>query len=318
MNTMKKTILTAIAIVSTFAANAQFTVTPKTGEPVIINGNVTFSPNPDGSSWAIGDTYSSEFDLSAIESISLAGKTDAPHPGDFYFSDGTWSSELDPSKTPIGVIFYAGNPAIHDQALQADHPQCVHGLVVGLYQAKCEWQEDYSGFDSEADMTVGEWIADNTDYVSIATRSEALTSVYNQIMGYNNTLGIDEFNDGEYGWDYEVIVGSRVASIMTATKAPQESSGWYVPSVKEVSLLCSGDIDGNIGDLGYDDTPDTANVAIVNASLAKIEGAAQLSGIYWSSTEYSVSQVHTVQFSNGLVMQTSKGGSNLLRPILAF
>lgn len=316
---MKKTLLAAIAtLVFATSANAQFVITPKSGEPTTINGNVTFSQNTNGSSWAVGDTYSEAFDLSAIQSISLADPVAAPRPGDFYFSDGTWASELDATKTPIGVVFFVGNPATDDQALSTSHPQCIHGLVVSLYQSKCEWQEDYSGFDSEADMTVGEWIAENTDYVSIATRSEALTSVFNKIMGYNNTLGIDAFNDGEYGWDYEVLVGSRLSSTISSTKAPDVSSGWYIPSIKEVSLLCSGDIEGNIGDLGYEDTPDNANVAVINASLAKISGAVQLSGIYWSSTEYSASQVHTVNFAKGIVMQTSKGGSNFLRPVLAF
>ena len=43
--------------------------------------------------------------------------------------------------------------------------------------------------------------------------------------------------------------------------------------------------------------------------FAQISGAVSLSGVYWSSTEYSVTQAHSVQFSNGLVMQTSKGGA---------
>ncbi len=315
---MKKTVLASIALAVAIGANAQFTITPRSGEPVNINGNVTFSQSSNGSSWAVGSTYTEALDLSNIQSISLAKPEAAPKVGDFYFSDGTWASELNADKTPIGVIFYVGNPAEHDMALKEAHPQCIHGLVVGLNQTKCEWQEDYSGFDDEADMTVGEWIADNTDYVSIATRSEAMTSVFNQIMGFNNTMGIDEFNDGDYGFDYEVIVGARVSSTMSATKAPTQSSGWYIPSIKEVSLLCSGVVDGSIGDLGYEDTPDNANAVIINAALAKINGATSLSGVYWSSTEYSVSQVHTVQFSNGIVMQTSKGGANFLRPVLAF
>ncbi|MDE6368413.1 MAG: DUF1566 domain-containing protein [Muribaculaceae bacterium] len=316
---MKKIFLCAIgALASWFVADAQFVVTPKSGEPVNVEGNVVFSPNEAASAWSVGATYNSNLDISAIESISLAGKGSGAKVGDFYYSDGSWSSDLDASKTVVGVVFYVGNPAVDDEALSEAYPECIHGLVVGLKQAKCEWQEDYSGFDDEADMTVGEWIEDNTDYVSIATRSESMSSVFNKIMGYNNTMGIDEFNDSDYGWDYEVIVGSKLSSTMGATAAPEMSSGWYIPSIKEVSLLCSGETSESIGDLGYEETPDNKNMEIVNASLAKIDGAAQLSGVYWSSTEYSVSQVHTVQFATGLVMQTSKGGSNLLRPVLAF
>lgn len=315
---MKKIFLCAMALVASyFTADAQFVVTPKTGEPVNVEGNVVFSQSSDASSWSVGEMYDSALDLSNIESITLA-KSEGAKVGDFYYSDGTWSTELDASKTVIGVVFYVGDPGVDDEALRAAHPDCIHGLVVGLKQAKCEWQEDYSDFDDEADMTVGEWIEDNTDYVSIATRSESMSSVFNKIMGYNNTMGIDEFNDGEYGWDYEVIVGAKVSSTMSSTPAPSVSSGWYVPSIKEVSLLCSGVTSESIGDLGYEETPDNANMQIVNASLSQIEGATELSGVYWSSTEYTVSQVHTVQFATGIVMQTSKGGSNSLRPVLAF
>lgn len=314
---MKKYILAAATAVAAFAAaQAQFVVTPKTGEPVKVEGKVTFTPNADNTSWSVGQEYNTTLDLSNIESISLAKDEAGAKVGDFFYSDGTYSSELDASKTVIGLVFYVGNPAENDAALAKSHPECVHGLVVALTQKKCEWQEDYAGFDDNAGMTVGDWIEENTDYESIATRSEAMTSVFNQIMGYNNTCGIDEFNDSDFGWDYEVYVGSELSSAAPA-KAPESTSGWYCPSIKEVSLMCSGVVEGSIGDLGYEGN-DNANAVILNAKLAAIDGAAQLDGVYWSSTEYTVSQAHTVQFKNGLVMQTSKGGSNLLRPVLAF
>lgn len=315
---MKKYILAAAAAVASLAvAYAQFVVTPKTGDPVKVEGNVTFAPNAENTSWSVGPEYNVTLDLSNIESISLAKEEAGAKVGDYFYSDGTYSTDLDDSKTVIGVVFYVGNPAEDDEALAKAHPGCVHGLVVGLTQKKCEWQEDYSGFDDEADMTVGEWIEENTDYESIATRSEAMTSIFNKIMGYNNTCGIDEFNDGEYGWDYEVYVGSEISSAVTVA-APESTSGWYCPSIKEVSLMCSGVTDMSIGDLGYEDTPDNANAVLLNEKLAAIAGAVQLDGVYWSSTEYTVSQVNTVQFKNGVVMQTSKGSSYLLRPVLAF
>lgn len=315
---MKKTIIPTLLLFAAFStANAQFLVTPKEGDAVKLDGNITFSQDSDNELWSIGDTYNSSLELSKIDNIALS-----PHDeitiGDFYYSDGSWSSTLDSSKTPIGIIFYLGDPSVSDEALKAAHPGCVHGLVVGLKQVKCEWQEDYSGFDDEAGgITVGEWIEENTDYVSIATRSESITSVFNKIMGYNNTMGIDKFNDSDYGFDYEVLVGSKLSSAVDGA-VPEGTSGWYIPSIKEVSLLCSGNIEGNIGDLGYEDTPDNVMMGIVNSKLAEIENAQELGGVYWSSTEYSVSQVHAVQFANGLVMQVSKGGSYLLRPVLAF
>ena len=188
---MKKIFLCAAALVASYlAADAQFVVTPKAGEPVNVEGDVVFSESADGASWSVGTSYNSAFDISGIESISLA-KGDGAKVGDFYYSDGTWSTELDGTKTVVGVVFYVGDPGVDDEALRAAHPDCIHGLVVGLKQSQCEWQDDYSGFDDEADMTVGEWIEDNTDYVSIATRSEYMSIVLNKIMGINKTMGID-------------------------------------------------------------------------------------------------------------------------------
>ena len=65
-----------------------------------------------------------------------AGKTeppaDEPEVGDYFYSDGTWSSDLDADKEVIGIVFYTGNPAKDDPTLQADHPECTHGLAVAI------------------------------------------------------------------------------------------------------------------------------------------------------------------------------------------
>ena len=306
--------LTLLAISTT--ASAQFVVTPKEGEPTVVNGNISFSAQ--GEEWSVGESFNPDMELSKIASISLSPKEESAKVGDYFYSDGSYSSTLDESKKPIGIVFYVGNPSVNDAALRAAFPGCVHGLVLALKDTKCEWQEDYSGFEDEADMTVGEWIEDNTDYVSIATRSVSMTSVFNQIMGFNNTKGIDKFNDSDYGWDYEVIVGNKISSPVSSTPAPTSTSGWYVPSIKEVSLFVSGAIDGNIDDLGYESEPDNANVVLINEKLKTVAGSTLINGVYWSSTEYSVGQAYTVQSANGLVMSTSKGGSNNLRPVLAF
>lgn len=316
---MKKLISTALALAVGITANAQFTVTLNNEATTNINGNVFFSQEEGTTNWSIGEEYNPDLDLSQIKSISLAPKNQGPAVGDYYYSDGTWGTELDAAKKAIGVVFYVGNPSTDDSALQSEKPTCIHGLVVGLYQTQCEWQEQYGDFDSEYDMTVGEWIEENTDYQSITTRSAAMDSPINKILGYNNTMGIDAFND-EFSWDYPVIVGEKLSTVMSKTVAPEGTSGWYVPSVKEVSLLVSGAIEGNIDDLGYEDEPDNKNYTLISQKLSTIAGATPLgnSSALWSSTEYNVSTVYTIQPKNGLVMTTSKGGSNILRPILAF
>ena len=103
---MKKTVLLSLAVMASYIlAEAQFVVTPKVGAPVEVSGNVSFSANADNTSWSIGESYDSSFDLSQIASISLAEGENKAKPGDFFYSDGTWSTTLDVSKTPIGVVF---------------------------------------------------------------------------------------------------------------------------------------------------------------------------------------------------------------------
>lgn len=314
---MNKILFTATLMASAAtAANAQFVVTTNSGETTEINSNVTFSQNAAGNAWSVGDTYNSALDLSQISSITLAQQQSVAV-GDFLFSDGTWSSTLEAGKTPVAVVFWTGNPTTDDAALAEDHPGCVHGLAVGLKQGQNEWQDDYSGFDDEVGMTVGEWIEENTTYPTIESGT-ALDDPINKIMGYSNTCALNEFNDSDYGWDYEVLVAGRIDFIMDNNAAPASTSGWYMPSAKEMSLLISGPYDGNIDDIGYLDEPLVSNLALVNGKLAQISGAAAIDGVYWTSNEASAVQVFTIKTGNALLMETSKGGSNKMRPILAF
>ena len=68
-------------------------------------------------------------DLTAECEISVSDPEPAKV-GDFFYDDGTWSSDLREDKTCIGVVFYTGNPALHDESLKREHPDCVNGLVI--------------------------------------------------------------------------------------------------------------------------------------------------------------------------------------------
>lgn len=313
---MKRYFFTLAAMAAmTLGANAQFVIEMNNGTTENINGQVHFSESE--GEWSVGETYNAALDLGEIAAITIAPQKPAAKVGDFFYSDGTWSSTLDSEKTPIGIVFWTGNPTEQDAALKAAFPGCTNGLVVGLKQKQCEWQDYYSDFEDEVGITVGDWIAENTGYASIES-GFGINAPINKTMGYNNTMGLDEFNDSDYGWDYEVLAASNVSSTMTGFDAPSTTSGWFVPSAKEVSLLISGPYDGDIDDIGYLDEPLVANMAIINASLAQIPGAAAIDGVYWTSNESTIRQVFTIRSANALLMETSKGGSNLLRPILAF
>ena len=98
------------------------------------------------------------------------------------------------------------------------------------------------------------------------------------------------------GWPVEAVSG--LSDFNATTPAPEGTSGWYLPSVKEVSLFVTGVYDENIYDI-WD--PLTDNKELLNGILSQISGADQIEGIIMSSTEdlYVQELVHTIDAQNG-------------------
>lgn len=242
--------------------------------------------------------------------------------GDIFYSDGTWSDVLEDSKTPIGVVFWTGNPTADDPTLEADFPQCTHGLVISLYE---ESGNDKPWQDNSDEILIGEWVEANTEYISITSgRAGSAHNNLNRIMGYNNTKAIEAYNAANSG--REVTCVQRAVAFRTSVKAPGGTSDWYMPSAKEVSLLCTGIFDGDIAkinDVDYDPVKMTANMRMINGVLSKIEGAAPLDGFagYWSSSEESAETAYEVYFANGQLYNWPKnypGPRDVYRFVFAF
>ncbi len=60
----------------------------------------------------------------AVCEVTVEAPLPAPNIGDYFYSDGTWSAEIDESKSIIGVVFWTGDPTAEDAKLRADHPEC--------------------------------------------------------------------------------------------------------------------------------------------------------------------------------------------------
>ncbi len=242
--------------------------------------------------------------------------------GDYYYSDGSWSQSLDPTRTPIGVVFYLGDPTESDPALKADHPYCTHGLVVALTeQISTPWQRNHTIFND----TVGRWVELNTDYETITSGYEKDDNL-NRIIGYNNTKAIEAFNADEVNVDWKVSAVEYVVNYRSEVVAPESSSDWYLGSSKEYSLLVSGEYDKNLWEIG-DSGISVQNKKDINEKIAMIEGAVQI-GVavpvimfYWTSTEFSWEFAGGMLPGNGRSLQMFKGDDGAfytVRPILAF
>ena len=245
--------------------------------------------------------------------------------GDYYYSDGTWSAQLDEGRTPIGVVFYVGDVTEFDPALKNEHPNCTHGLVVSLteHQQGTAWQSNYESYAS----TIGMWCDAFTPQYEPVTSGYELEDNLNRPIGYNNTKAMELYNAAEDNAEWQIEPINFVVDYRTKVPAPEVSSDWYLPSAKELSLLMSGEYDKNIWDI-RDTGASVENLKEVNKKIAKVEGALGLGqalpGVlffYWSSTEVSWEYAICVVTYNGQTPQALKKETGLnfnVRPILAF
>ena len=234
--------------------------------------------------------------------------------GDFFMKDGTLLSKTEElsdeeKATCIGIVYWVGNPTKPlrnrtestlqgDKTLANDHPGCTHGLVVSLDEKSCNWQASYT--------SVQGWLNSNhqDEFLSVQGGTGA-SDPLNNIQGYNNTKAIEAFNKSPDNSGNEVYVVQEVVDYRKTVPAPAASSGWYVPSEKELTLLCGTDVD----DIGTKNSGGTDNRDLINRKLKLISGATTLSSSsgYWSSTEHSRNGAFNVGFYNGGVDYDRKG-----------
>lgn len=182
--------------------------------------------------------------------------------GDFFYSDGTWSTELDQTKTVVGVVFSVDNVTLHDKTLKADYPGCTHGIVVALNETDpVKWQSWRSDVDAWA-------VANGYMHVrgiSYADNVFSLTDDGRKLTGYNNTKALKAYMQSpEYAAEGEnaVVYLFDNASEMSDISG---TSGWYIPSVAEMIQLAD-------------------NSEVVLQKIQQVGGEA-FAASHWSSTE---------------------------------
>lgn len=235
--------------------------------------------------------------------------------GDYLYDDGTWSTSRKEGKNIIGIIYWVGDPAAEDAALKADHPECTHGLAVSLNQKSSAWQ---TGFE-QLGTTVSDWLAkQNPDQHVPYTSRETLGTR----SGYSNTKAIEAFNMAEENASWKVDAVENVLAYRAKVPVPESTSGWYLPSAKELSLMCTGEFDDNLLNLTK---PAIDMRTRLNQILTETPEAYWLSsGVYWSSSEYDDATTGwmgawNVYFEDGDVNISFKDFSNgICRYILAF
>ena len=245
--------------------------------------------------WSVPDGTAQK---SALCTLTVKDSGVSLNVGDYYYSDGTWSTQLNPAKTVIGVVFAKVNAASSDLKMAADKPECTHGLVVSTveYTSAYAKNRSWSLRDAEA------WMYSN-GYTQCKET--------NKPVGYSNTKGFIALNDAKvesYGYTIDfTLYGSEspVKAHRNAVSAPSATSDWYIPSFKEMQLLF--------------EALSTINPVIEGLSGTKV--GAEYPYQYWCSTsDYDGIGVRAVTMDNGQWMTTGKTESTALpvRVILAF
>lgn len=187
--------------------------------------------------------------LSATCSIIVEKPTAPINVGDYYYSDGTWSTTRDLSKTVIGIVFAKASPATADKNMMVDYPKCTHGLVVALG----EYNSKVGNFGYSS---VYGWLSNNGYEVPDTSKPN----------GYGLTKGLTAYRAANptYCDLYDSSNGPS-AKHNNTVKSPSSASSWYIPSFNELKML-------------YD------NKSVVNTALSAAGGTQVTGSLYWSST----------------------------------
>jgi len=244
---------------------AKFTATPNTG--VYKDQTVTV-------------TYTGTKRLIGFKAVK---KSNNPYAnaqlGDLFYSDGTFSTELEAGKTPIGVIAYLDKEGTDDDEICEKSNGAGHGLVLCLKDAA-------SGSNAQ-------WSTENVSKFSGqgVTSVEGLKRTEN-VSGYTNTaaLTVDDATAAKYP-------AAAAAKNYTGLTAPTGTTGWFLPSAQQWVKMIEGlgglsDGAPNLAESWFDNNHEGADKwenAIKKAGNGNYDSMTSAYLYYWSSSEYSAS-----------------------------
>ena len=197
---------------------------------------------------------------SATCRITVSVPSNPVYVGDYVYTDGTWSTQLDNSKTVAGVVFAITDATASDPQLANAYSGCTHGLAMSVneYESSVKmsgstytWQDVYN------------YAASKGGYVDMKETG--------LVCGYSNTAAMKAFKaeKGEYSV-YLDKLSEQDAVVVTG------ASAWYMPSMYELSLISKNF--------------DAINAVLNAAGATPLEAyksswtGSEYQGTYWHST----------------------------------
>lgn len=233
-----------------------------------------------------GSTTTCTFTYSNVHSDLRLSYTEYVEVGDYYYNDGTWSPNINPNKTIIGIVMKVGKDATDDctymQKNSSTPLSAIRGYVLALDDANggegCKWGPD---------MEIG---------TRVATDSKAFD-------GYKNTQLIKAYAEKN-----NKTLQTDFPACYQATKdyddrhtAPAGSSGWFLPSIGQCRCWLK-------------------NRAALLAAIQATDGRGSYSWkkCYWSSSEFNSPIVYYLNFDTNSIIWEAKYTKYYVRPCLAF
>lgn len=205
-----------------------------------------------------------------------------------------------------------------DGVMASAFPSYNHGLIVALTDVSnaTKWQSTVTSIANWQAST----LTSADSYKSIASDIQPRSGI-NYILGYQNTQILKAYNNSlsENESANKVIPVSLLESFSTNNSAPVNTTDWFIPSVKELHMLCYKDVDDvdSVDGTGYNET-----ITIVNNSLTAIGQDKIELGFYWSSTVYvntSEETTFNVNFSTANIAVGARGQNSFhVRTVCAY
>lgn len=270
--------------------------------------------------------YAASVNMICVEKGDFAMKN-----GSFmkYAADMTLTAEQ--KANVAGIVFWTTadmNPAADaktpakltdDKIMTKDFPNCTHGLIVSLKDVSTtltHWQSAHSNIANWQTTTFD--AADKDQYKSVAgSTNQGDTDPVRYIMGYQNTKILKAYNESLSNDESSktVLPVSLLETWEETNPAPANTTGWFIPSAKELYMLCYKDVDSlNSASTSYTDTKN-----VVNASLKISDGKKFTNEKYWASTEssYTYTMAYFVDFYAGSLGYGDKSSNYNTRPVRA-
>lgn len=222
--------------------------------------------------------------------------------GNYYYADGTCKSSYDSSKTLVGIVFWVGNATANDPILKAAFPECKNGLAMAVNPVNnIAWQTNTA--------SIAEWQATNlSGYTSIQVNYAVNATNLDKELGYSNTQVLKAYNEANPETAADIY--ASLVEFAAATPAPAGTSGWYIPSAKEVSYMCYGPNTNAYYASG------TTNLNALNTKIAAAGLSKITFGYLASSTEISATNAYA--FQGTYLGNPNKTYNFTLCPVFAF